>query len=718
MDRDFSVLLNNKSSGLATRFSLLALSLLAATGSAAALGVGRPMTQSALGQPLNLLFPVRLSADETLTPDCVRADVTAGDARVPSGLVQLLLEGEGDAGVRGVRLQSSVQIDEPIVTINLSLGCPARFTRQYTAFIDPPGARLAAPSAAALPAPLPDSPPALASLSAVDMAPRNFSPALRAALATSDAKPAALLAASNLAPLVPSNASEPRRPPAPPVAKTAKPKPGPKPRPAPVSKAAKIIQAPKSTAPRLRLDAPERVESASLAASAAAPPEAASQPELLLTLAQLEALGQSLTKVQQLQRDTETRLLAMRAEIEQAQALQARSERGLMWLQVVLAAAALALAGACVYLWRSRRQERLLSEQQWWASGQLTHADSAAAGVPAAAAAATRRLATPKKSKTPMLSAGPTPGLGPLSRASSAPIASPGAESLLNELDATSAAVAVIDTSPAPFGLQDESPLAASNPRFTDSGFATNADLPMLPLPLPVAVSVPFVAGEVPDRQVTVEELIDLEQQVDFFVVLGQDDAAIDLLQARINSGQANALPYLKLLELHQRNGDVVAFANLAEQFGARFGALPPTWDADLNQGRLLESYDTAMQSLQSRWDNSGDSMALLQNLLSRGSGSGGSGGGTGADSTENADGVRGFDLPAYRDLLMLYSVARDRAEQDMRSDEIDLYLPLDDSSDEGATMMATMVWQAQPTLVIHGNEVDISLDDEPITKA
>jgi hypothetical protein len=37
------------------------------------------------------------------------------------------------------------------------------------------------------------------------------------------------------------------------------------------------------------------------------------------------------------------------------------------------------------------------------------------------------------------------------------------------------------------------------------------------------------------------------------------------------------------------------------------------------------------------------------------------------------------------------------------------------DGQRRGATMMATMVWRAQPTL-IHGNEVDICWTDEPIT--
>lgn len=697
MDRDFSVLLNDRSGGRAQRLSLLALSLLALNGSAVGLGVGRPLTQSALGQPLNLLFPVRLSADETLTPDCVRADVTAGDARVPSGLLQLLLEGGGDASVRGVRLQSSVQIDEPIVTVSLSLGCPTRFTRQYTAFIDPPGTRTAASDSP--PVPLAQVTPA--TLAAADVAPRNYSVALRAALATSDAKPAVLLAAVKA---VPSAISESGRPPAPPVAKPTRRKAEPRQRSAATTKAtntAKVTPAAKSTSPRLRLDAPEQVESAGLVASAAAPaPAAASQPDLLLTLSQLEALGQSLTRVQEEQRATEARLLAMRAELEQAQLLQARSARGLTWLQAVLAAAVLGLAGACAYLWRSRRIERKLRDQQWWASGQVADADSASMASQPTTPELTRRRV---KRKTVQ---GPTPGLGPLLPADS-PVSteSPDPESLLNET--TSAAVS--DTSPAPFGLQGESPSAAADSRFADSGFATNAHLPTLPQPLPVPVAAPFMAGEVFDRQVTAEQLIDLEQQVDFFVVLGQDEAAIDLLQMRISSGHANALPYLKLLELYQRRGDSASFADLAEQFGARFAALPPTWGTNLNQGRGLESYDSAIQGLLGRWDNSADSMVLLQNLLARGSGSGGK---------EGGELERGFDLPAYRDLLLLYSVARDRAEQDMHSDGIDLLLPLDDTDDQGSAMMATRVWQVQPTLVGHnGNELDISLDDEPITR-
>ena len=53
-------------------------------------------------------------------------------------------------------------------------------------------------------------------------------------------------------------------------------------------------------------------------------------------------------------------------------------------------------------------------------------------------------------------------------------------------------------------------------------------------------------SGDVPRRAVSAEELIDLEQQAEFFVMLGQDDAAVDLLLNHIaqrRRDQPAALP-------------------------------------------------------------------------------------------------------------------------------------------------------------------------------
>ena len=139
------------------------------------------------------------------------------------------------------------------------------------------------------------------------------------------------------------------------------------------------------------------------------------------------------------------------------------------------------------------------------------------------------------------------------------------------------------------------------------------------------------------------DELIDLEQQAEFFVVLGEEEAAIDLLMSHLRStGGTSPLPYLKLLEIYRRRGDREAYERMRKRFNQRFNAVAPEWDADLEQGRDLQDYPAVLALLQACWARPLDAMAELESLLFR------------KRSGEL------FDLPAYRDVLMLYSVARD----------------------------------------------------------
>ena len=56
-----------------------------------------------------------------------------------------------------------------------------------------------------------------------------------------------------------------------------------------------------------------------------------------------------------------------------------------------------------------------------------------------------------------------------------------------------------------------------------------------------------------PIQGVSIEELLDLEQQVEFFTVLGQDDAALSLLVEHLRStGGTHPLPYRKLMEINR----------------------------------------------------------------------------------------------------------------------------------------------------------------------
>lgn len=177
----------------------------------------------------------------------------------------------------------------------------------------------------------------------------------------------------------------------------------------------------------------------------------------------------------------------------------------------------------------------------------------------------------------------------------------------------------------------------------------------------------------VPPRPVSAEELLDLEQQADFFLVLEQPQSAIDLLLSHVRStGGTQAQPYFKLLEIYQQLGDEEAYARTRERFNQRFNALAPDWSEDLAGGRALDDYPELVDRLQRAWPYPMRALAELESLLLR------------------RPDLEPLDLPAYRDVLMLHALVRDLPprplDQPTRTEPpptgVDLLLPLDE---EGA---------------------------------
>ncbi len=189
---------------------------------------------------------------------------------------------------------------------------------------------------------------------------------------------------------------------------------------------------------------------------------------------------------------------------------------------------------------------------------------------------------------------------------------------------------------------------------------------PDLPMTIPAAAAfrpAPVVAE--PARELSVEELIDLEQQAEFFVVLGQDEAAIELLMSHVrNDGGISPLPYLKLLEIYKRRGEADAYERIRDRFNRRFNAYAPEWAADLQQGLPLEAYTETVQRLQELWVSPAKAMETLAAALFR------------RDPSDQT-----YDLPAYRELLFLYAIARDFQEHGVADlgRDVDLLLPMHD---------------------------------------
>lgn len=89
----------------------------------------------------------------------------------------------------------------------------------------------------------------------------------------------------------------------------------------------------------------------------------------------------------------------------------------------------------------------------------------------------------------------------------------------------------------------------------------------------------------------SVDDLIDLDQQCEFFVALGQDAAAVELLREELRSGlHRSPLLYLKLLQIHQRQGDTQSHDRVRRRLLQRFAVRAPEWTSGWPSGRASQA--------------------------------------------------------------------------------------------------------------------------------
>lgn len=632
----------------AAKFLTLASALLAVCGPADAIGFGRVVNASTLGQPLNFAATVRLEADESLARECISAEVMSGESRLPSVAVRVSLEPGADPLERQVRVTTLAPVDEPIVTVNVTAGCVPRLSRSFVTLMDPPIVSLAQAEQPVLPPQRVDS---------------QVAPVLAAADAAVAAPPARRAASSD----APAPRVRTRRP----AASAAAAAPGSVEAPAP--RASRPTSTPVRTAarrsapgPRLKLEAP--VPPAAVAASATPRPGDAATAAVAAENAAVAAMAvQAAASAASAAEASERRVAALEGELaalrrsneETAKALvelqtelrQARTSRYANPLVYALAILSALLSVAVAVLWW--RQSHPRGGTQWWL---------APAG--AVAAAATR----------PPVSTLPLP-----QRA---------------VVDVPSGA-GKLETQPAVMDERSRVPAAEDlPPRITP---------PPVPVVTPAAAAAAGAPSEQPAlrRELSVEELIDLEQQADFFVVLGQDEAAIDLLMGHVRStGGVSPLPYLKLLEIYHRRGEHEAYERVRERFNRRFNAYAPDWGADLQAGKTLDDYPDMLIRLQRFWDEPSHVTSLLDESLIR-----------------QGEGGETFDLPAYRELLFLYSIARDLAEHpSAQGTGVDFLLPLEGESQEVPIehLSASRLMGFAPTLAPREVDFDLSRPKRP----
>jgi hypothetical protein len=658
--------------------ALLLLGLLWA-GHATAAGLVSGDAGATLGQPLNFGVMVRLDAGETLSAECVSAEVALGDRRLPPPLVRTSIEMTSAQTAR-IRVKTQASIDEPVVAVQLSVGCSNRISRSYVVLADPPGIATA-PAAAPVPSFAVDQPPVPAAAAPAPTGTEAAPLAVAAPTATRAPRAQPVLTPEQLRARDERRARQREqrlaRQQAAREARAAR---------------AQATAAATTTAPRLRLDFVDPTpraagrpagESEALVRAMAAVAEATSAARAAASAASASAL-----RIAALEQEVAT----LRSEAKAGQDLVAllrqrvfEAESSGRWTTPLVLASLLLGALAAWLAWRLGRVQAL-QRSQWQqaaagiaAGGPITSAtamglvDSEVPREPTALAPPVTRQGTAREVSSTIIpstavnaaAVSPTVALpkpaASRSRVSPAwpppapPVAWPQAASTF------------------PADLSPET-LPGLGPD-THVGEAAVASFRPEPEPeAPMQRTEPYpTGGRLADsmpRDVSIEELLDLEQQAEFFVVLGQDEAAVDLLVEHLRStGGGSPLPYLKLLEIHHRRGDNEAYERMRQRFNHRFNAYAPEWSVGLTSGRSLEDYEGVVPRLQQVWARPLDAMAELEALLFSKS--------------------RGelFDLPAYREVLFLYALARDLLDRSsVDTGSVDLLLPMNDGIGNGGT--------------------------------
>ncbi|HEX5737799.1 MAG TPA: hypothetical protein VFY22_04765 [Hydrogenophaga sp.] len=195
-------------------------------------------------------------------------------------------------------------------------------------------------------------------------------------------------------------------------------------------------------------------------------------------------------------------------------------------------------------------------------------------------------------------------------------------------------------------------------------------------------------------RSVATEELFDVQQQADFFVSLGEEEQAVQVLVNHLaDSYEPSPLAYLDLFRLYHRLNRRDDYNSLRAEFNEMFNAGAPPFEHYSDLSRGLETYETAFTRIQALW---GDPRVLdvIEQSIFRGAGEG-----------EGEGEV--FDLEAYRELLLLHAIAKEIVKRENGTDAPTNFRhtkvqPLS-ASDAAAAAVATAPTAAGATTAVAG---------------
>jgi pilus assembly protein FimV len=169
-----------------------------------------------------------------------------------------------------------------------------------------------------------------------------------------------------------------------------------------------------------------------------------------------------------------------------------------------------------------------------------------------------------------------------------------------------------------------------------------------IPQSAPTAVAVPATETTKPKEiaaAFNVKEVADVMQQAEFWMMLQDPFRAIEILEPFRDVAQpASPVPWIYLLDLYRMVGDKKKYEFLIMRIESVFNAKIPRWDGQFGiTPRTLNDFPHVVEKICTLWKTD-EIVPYLESLL-----------------LDKRDGARqGFDLPVYRNIIQLITLARD----------------------------------------------------------
>lgn len=546
-----------------------------------AMTLGRVRGSALLGQPLDLSVLVQYSEQEELTPTCFEADVYYGDTPLESSRVLVSVQSGAQPKSQVVRISSNARVDDAVVRMVLRAKCAANASRQYVLLADVVS-ELADPGTVATAVARTDALVPMPSASVPDVV----------AQVPGNSRAALVVGADGT-----------------------------------------VLSKPAHTAPKR--ESPHQVSSLSVKSSVVRLDKGSSaKADQSLNLAALQDLQRRVDEIDKRQssntsaddvQKNEARTKALEADIRGLQLVSAKNQQNIQMVSAALdskvtqdigrplvyglGALLVGCLAALAFVAKRMRASGYTTAPWWSGEGHASSAPSASAARQAARSASLAAV---------VQGDGIADGRAKADEAiQEVPQAQPDA----SPVDTGSGQLAKDSGGQVPTPVTSQ---ASTVERLARNDFSHSA------------------SGTI--KAINTREMLDVRQQAEFFMALGQHDEAVRLLESSIRgSAECNPLVFLDLLKIFHTLSRRLDFERYREEFNAQFTGRIPPYATFLSEGSGLDAYEDICNQIVVLWPTD-YTVDYIEQCLVR--------------MTED-DPEQGIDLEAFKDLLMLHGVLK-----------------------------------------------------------